>query len=389
MSWPAIVRWRACCGNNCLKPRFRQAPTNCTVAQFYSITVSACASTPRRQLEAERLRGLEVDHHLEQSRLLDRHVGRVRALGDSQGEGGGLVEHRWGLRPVAQQPATGGNDGGLRKGWQLLLQCLCSYAAAQVECAGVLEDLERLGRAVGQRREHGIELVRQFQRRRYEGDSGGARSGLQRLQRRDIGGRRRIVERGDCAGPGQDHALQFEQLDREVRVQQPDAGRVAAGAGKAVDQPVAHGIEHGGDDDRHRGLESLRRAHSGNGVGEDDACARLRQLARERGEASVVARRVAHVEQIVAAFDRAGVGEPLPEQAEHAHAAGRGGLTAVQEADARRGRLRARRDRRECAGGQCEERAPLHRCPPRCAAIRGATSAACVAAKRCSSLATT
>ena len=46
----------------------------------HSITSSARASSDRRHVEAERLRGLEVDDQLELGRLHDRQVGRLLAL---------------------------------------------------------------------------------------------------------------------------------------------------------------------------------------------------------------------------------------------------------------------------------------------------------------------
>jgi hypothetical protein len=44
-----------------------------------------------RNGEAERLRGLEVDHQLELGRLLNRQIGRLGALQDFSGVNAGLV----------------------------------------------------------------------------------------------------------------------------------------------------------------------------------------------------------------------------------------------------------------------------------------------------------
>ena len=53
-----------------------------TARRVYSITSSARASSVRRHFEAERLRGLEVDHQLELGRLLNRQIGRSFAFED-------------------------------------------------------------------------------------------------------------------------------------------------------------------------------------------------------------------------------------------------------------------------------------------------------------------
>ena len=57
--------------------------SNRSKAAPYSITSSARASSDRRHVEAERLRGLEVDDGVELGRRLHRQVGRLLALEDA------------------------------------------------------------------------------------------------------------------------------------------------------------------------------------------------------------------------------------------------------------------------------------------------------------------
>ena len=78
----------------------------------YSITSSARASTRRRHGEAERLRGLEIDHQLEFGRRLHRQVGRLLALEDAIDVAGGLPVLVDPIRPIGDQP-TGDDEGAV------------------------------------------------------------------------------------------------------------------------------------------------------------------------------------------------------------------------------------------------------------------------------------
>ena len=65
------------------RPRRRAAEQRDEFAPFHSITSSARASRCGGTVEAERLRGLEVDHQLELGRRLHRQVARLLALEDA------------------------------------------------------------------------------------------------------------------------------------------------------------------------------------------------------------------------------------------------------------------------------------------------------------------
>ena len=56
----------------------------------YSITSSASAGQPVRNVETERLGGLEIDDHFEYGRLRDWQVGRLLAFEDAACIGAGL-----------------------------------------------------------------------------------------------------------------------------------------------------------------------------------------------------------------------------------------------------------------------------------------------------------
>ena len=86
--------------------RRRAAEQRDELAPLHSITSSARASSGRRNVEAERLGGLEVDDQLVLGRRLHRQVGRLLALEDAVDVAGGasiLVDQ---VRPVGDQ-ATG------------------------------------------------------------------------------------------------------------------------------------------------------------------------------------------------------------------------------------------------------------------------------------------
>ena len=77
------------------------------LAQPHSITSSARASSVRRNFEAERLGGLEVDHQLELGRRLHRQVGRLLAFEDAVDIA--AARRYWSryVRPVGHQAAVG------------------------------------------------------------------------------------------------------------------------------------------------------------------------------------------------------------------------------------------------------------------------------------------
>ena len=59
----------------------------------------------RRQIDTDRRGGLQIHHHLELRRLLDRQIGGLGAVGDPINELSNAPEERCDTRPVAQQAA--------------------------------------------------------------------------------------------------------------------------------------------------------------------------------------------------------------------------------------------------------------------------------------------
>ena len=57
----------------------------------------------RRNIKADRARGLEVDHELELSWLLDRHLGRISTFENAIHEIGSPSPHRDNVGPKARQ----------------------------------------------------------------------------------------------------------------------------------------------------------------------------------------------------------------------------------------------------------------------------------------------
>jgi hypothetical protein len=64
-----------------------------------------------REGDAECLRGLEVDHHVELGRVLDRQVARLRAFQDAIDIVGSAPERVGLVDPVGHQPAVCGKEG--------------------------------------------------------------------------------------------------------------------------------------------------------------------------------------------------------------------------------------------------------------------------------------
>ena len=83
------------------------------LAPFHSITSSARASSDRRHVEAERLRGLEVDHEFVLSRRLHREVGWLLAFKDTIDVAGCATHLVESVEPVGDQ-APRGDEGSPR-----------------------------------------------------------------------------------------------------------------------------------------------------------------------------------------------------------------------------------------------------------------------------------
>ena len=100
----------ACCARAASGQRRRAAEQRDELAPPHSITSSARASSVGGTVEAERLRGLEIDDQLVLGRRLHRQVGRLLALEnavDVAGRAAVLVEK---IRPIGDQPAAGDEE---------------------------------------------------------------------------------------------------------------------------------------------------------------------------------------------------------------------------------------------------------------------------------------
>src|SRR5882724_10489081 len=84
-----------------------------------------------RDREAERLRGLEIDHQLELGGLLDRQVGGPRALEDLVHEGGGALPDIVDLRAIGDQPAA---STYWRSSYRAGSRCLAASSATRRAC---------------------------------------------------------------------------------------------------------------------------------------------------------------------------------------------------------------------------------------------------------------
>ena len=77
----------------------------------------------RRHVEAQRLRGAEINYQIKFRRLLNRDVGRLRAVQNFIYLFGGMSEKVWPIRPVGHQSARIGIFPAAIDSWQASGSC--------------------------------------------------------------------------------------------------------------------------------------------------------------------------------------------------------------------------------------------------------------------------
>src|SRR5262249_1936781 len=121
--------------------------------------LSGCDEHRRRDREAERLRGLEVDRQLGLRDLLDRQVGGLLTLDNPSGVDASLTVRLGNAAPIAHQAASGGELPRLKDRCKCVAESQVGELFAPANEEWIIADHQPTGTELGQPCENNVEIV--------------------------------------------------------------------------------------------------------------------------------------------------------------------------------------------------------------------------------------